>query len=167
MNFMDVVSERFFAVNVFASPHGFHGNDRVGVIGRANNHAVDFFPHFVEHHPVILELLGFGVFLKSFGGVLRIHVTKRDDVCPFIRDLVRIPAALASNPDSSHVNLVIGRDGPSSHQSSRRYVKQSGDSAGASKELSSCKIGESTVKHRWLVLMRDFEEERKSALKWR
>src|SRR5207248_1412722 len=54
---VDAVGERLFAIDVLAALHGFHGDDRVAVVGRANDDAVDLLAHLVEHFAIVDEAL--------------------------------------------------------------------------------------------------------------
>lgn len=103
--------ERFFAIDMFSAPHGFHGNDRVGVIGRSDDHAVHARTHLVEHDPVIGEPLRLRVLGELVRRILLIDVTQRHDVVPEPRGFADIRPAATSDPDAGKIQFVVGRQG--------------------------------------------------------
>ena len=78
--FVNRVSQRFLYVNVFAQRNGIGRNNRVRVVGRSHDHSVDRFAHFVVHLPIVPILLGFGMRIEYFFGILPVHIAKSDDV---------------------------------------------------------------------------------------
>ena len=88
--------------------HGRQGDDRVRVIGGADDHGIDLLVHLVEHDAKVLELRGLGILGELLGGVLLIHVAQRDDVVAQLGHLIHVAAPLAADADAGHVELVVG-----------------------------------------------------------
>ena len=88
--------------------HGLHGDDRVRVIRRADDHRVDLLVHLVEHDAKVFELPGLGILGELLGGVFIVHVAKRDYVVAFARHGINVAAPLAADADAGHVELVVG-----------------------------------------------------------
>jgi hypothetical protein len=55
----DVMTDRFLAINILAELHGDHGRQGMLMIGRGNEHGVDFLADLVKHSAVIGEGLDF------------------------------------------------------------------------------------------------------------
>ena len=101
----DRVSERFFAINVFAAFHRFHGNEGVGVIWSADDHAFDFLAHLIEHHAIIGEAPGIRIFGEFLGGIIFIDIAERDDVVTQASHLADVGTAAAADADAGDVNF--------------------------------------------------------------
>src|SRR5437870_4428331 len=96
-DFMDIMSQRLFAIDMLAAPHGFHSNDGMSVIGCADDDSIDLLTHLIEHHAIIFELPGIGIFGEQFASVFGVHIAKGDDVLSFRRYFINIRAAPAAN----------------------------------------------------------------------
>ena len=105
-HFANRVRQRLFAINMFAHPHGPHGNDGVGVVGCAYNHGIDLLVHRIEHFAKIAMLLRIGELGETLGGVFGIHIAKSDHVLAGAGFDVRPP--LPADADPGNVELVIG-----------------------------------------------------------
>src|SRR6185369_11712861 len=57
-HFVDGMSQRLFAIDMLAMLHRLHRDDGVRVIGSADDYAVNFFAHLLEHHAKIFKLFG-------------------------------------------------------------------------------------------------------------
>src|SRR5262245_31531932 len=66
---VDGVCEWLFAIHMPAAAHRLHGNDRVCVIWRANDHAVHARSHLVEEDAIVRETLRVGIFGELLGSV--------------------------------------------------------------------------------------------------
>ena len=128
---LDGVGQRFFAIDVFAAAHGFHGNDRVGVVGSADDDRVNLLAHLVEHDAVILEPFGLGILGELLGGVVVVHVAEGDEVLAFARDGVDVGAALAADADSGDVEFVVEQGAVRARAGEK--VEQGDSRAGAEK----------------------------------
>ncbi len=107
-DFVDIVGERFFAINMFTAAHGFHGNDRVGVVGCADDDGVNFLTHFIEHDAVICKALGVGMLGEFLAGVFGVNIAEGNDVLHFGGDFIEVGTAAAADADASDVYFVIG-----------------------------------------------------------
>ena len=121
----------------------------MGVVGRADDHPVDFLAHLVQHDAEIFELFGSGVLRELLGGVLIIHVAKRDQVVARSGHFIDIRAAAAADADASHVDFFIGRNalGPA-QQTARNDLEQGSAGASTIEKLSSTDRGGSWIAHR-------------------
>ncbi len=83
--FLDRVGQWFFAVTVLFQPHGHRRCRGMRVIGRGDDHRVNVFRFFFEHHTKIAILFRIRIRCGSFGQQVRINVGNRDDVLFFQR----------------------------------------------------------------------------------
>ena len=101
--FVEGAGQRLLAVDVLAPLDGRHGDDRVRVVGRADDDRVDaLLP--VEHLAEVLVLGGLGVLLERVGRVAPVHVAQGHDV--LAGDLLDVPAALAADAHAGDVQLL-------------------------------------------------------------
>ena len=63
-NFMNRMSQRFFAIDMLSASHSLHRYDSMRVIGSANHHGIDLLFHLIEHDSVIFEFYSLGILLK-------------------------------------------------------------------------------------------------------
>jgi hypothetical protein len=104
---VDRARQRLFAIHVPSTLDGGHGDDRVRVVGRAHDDAIDALLLFVEHLAKILVLLGLRVAIERARRVVPVHVGQRDDV--LILELLEVPAALTPDAHTGQVQLFAGR----------------------------------------------------------
>lgn len=76
----DGVGEGLFAKHVFAAAQRGHRGDRVGVVGRRDEHRVDLVGHFIEHAPKIAIPLRLRQLLERGRRATVVDVAERDDV---------------------------------------------------------------------------------------
>ena len=136
-DFMDRVGQRFFAIDMLAAPHGRHGDDGMGVIRRADDHAVNLLAQLVEHHAIVREAFGVRIFGEFLGGVVFIHVAQRDDVVAQSRHLIHVGPTPAADADAGDVELLVrGKAFRTAQQPAGKKVEQGHAYTGAIEKLS-------------------------------
>ena len=135
-DFLDAVRQRLFTINMLAMLHGLQGDDRMRVIGRADDYRVDLLVHLVEHDAKVLEPPGLGILRELLGGVVIVHVAQRDHVLAFARDGVNVGASLAADADAGHVELFVGGQALSPlHRTAGEKVERGQARAGSAEKL--------------------------------
>ena len=116
--------ERLFAINMFAASHRFHRNERVRVVRCANDDAVDVLAHLVEHHAIIFEPFGVGIFGEFLARIFFIHVAKRHDVVTQSGGFANVRAAAAADANAGDVYFGIGGSLRALENRAGQYVEQ-------------------------------------------
>ena len=99
---VDIVSERFLEVNVFAGLEGGQGDDGMGVVGRGDHDRLDVLL-FIEHLAVVGPDSCLGIFFEDFGGVVVVHVAQGDDVLGV--EVFEVGGAHAADADAGDVEF--------------------------------------------------------------
>ncbi len=106
--FFHAVGEGLFTIDVVAAVHGPVGDERVGVIGGANDNGVDVL--LVKALPPVDILLGLGKAFGTEGEVLLVDIAQSDHV--FGADGTEVSFASPPGSNQSDVEFIGGGVGP-------------------------------------------------------
>ena len=135
-DFLDRVGQWLFAINMLVMLHGRHRNNRVGVIGGADDHRVNLLVHLVEHHAKVFELRRLGILGELLGRVLLIHVAQGDYVVAQLGQLIHVAASLAADADAGDVEFFVGGQAfRPLHDAAGKQVERGHAGAGGAEEL--------------------------------
>ena len=102
--FIDRKGKRFFYIDVLSCLHGRSGDDCVGVVGGSNHDSVSLVEHLVEHHAVVVVLLGLRILVEDVVGIFPVDIAQTYDVLGF--HLGKVSCSAASDTDTEDVELV-------------------------------------------------------------
>lgn len=108
--FVEIVRERFLAINMFAELHRAHSGRRVHVVGQRNIHGIDVFALFIEElAPILIDFDVRKALLELFGAI-EIDFRNGDEfeVIEF-GELVDVRASLARATKAGVAEDAVGR----------------------------------------------------------
>ena len=106
--FLDRPRQRLLTEAVLAHAHGHDAGRGVRVVRSAHSDGVDLVVEILEHLPIIIILLGFGVLGPHLVEGMGIDVAKPDDLA-VAACVVGVAVAFAAHADAGEANLLVGR----------------------------------------------------------
>ena len=105
--FIEIVRQRFLAVNVFAEPDGGHRGDGVVVVGNRHDNSVDV--PLLEQFSEIAVFPRAGMLLGGRVEKIFVHVAQRDDI--LVGQILEVLGAFIANADEAEVEFLVERVG--------------------------------------------------------
>ena len=107
-NLPDVVGERLFEVNVFATLEGPVTGVKVRVVRGGNHHCIDLLVHLVQHHAeIIKKRLVCSPVLHVFRAEVAVHIAECDEVFVLASLFVWLPGDPPARADEGDIQLFI------------------------------------------------------------
>src|SRR2546430_7925736 len=125
--FIEIVRQRFLAVNVFAEPDGGHRGDGVVVVGNRHDDGVDVL--LLKQLSEIAMLLRAGMLLSRRVEKVFVHVAEGDDV--LVAQVLQVLGSFIADADEAEAELLVERVGA---QESGRGEQTGGSDCRGTKE---------------------------------
>ena len=124
--------------------YGLGGDNGMGVVGGGDHDSVSLIEHLVEHHTVVIVLLGVRISLENMVSILPVDVAKSDDILGL--HLTKVGGSTSSNTDTKNLKflgrshfflLLVSLGGLSGHHDTRCYCQSGSHRCSLLKERAS------------------------------